>query len=37
MIDKDGRIAKMFYGYHDDKVMEAAVQKLLLPAGSKTQ
>jgi len=37
VIDKDGRIAKMFYGYHDDKVIEAAVQKLLLPAGSKTQ
>ena len=37
VIDRDGRIAKMFYGYHDDKVIEAAVQKLLLPAGSKTQ
>ena len=37
VIDKDARIAKMFYGYHDDKVIEAAVQKLLLPAGSKTQ
>jgi hypothetical protein len=37
VIDKDGRIAKMFYGYHDDKVIEAVVEKLLLLAGSKTQ
>jgi peroxiredoxin len=37
VIDKDGKIAKTFYGYHDDKVIEAAVQKVLLAAGSKTQ
>ena len=37
VIDKDGKIAKTFYGYHDDKVIEAAVQKLLPPAGSKAQ
>jgi len=37
VIDRDGKIAKTFYGYHDDKVIEAVVQKLLLPAGSKVQ
>ena len=37
VIDKDGKIAKMFYGYHDDKLIEAAVQKLLPPAESKGQ
>ena len=37
VIDKDGKIAKTFYGYHDDKVIEAAVQKLLPAAGSKAQ
>jgi thioredoxin-like negative regulator of GroEL len=35
VIDSDGRIAKTFYGYHDGKVIEAAVQKLLSPAESK--
>ena len=35
VIDRDGKIAKMFYGYHDGKVFEAAVQKLLPPAESK--
>jgi peroxiredoxin len=37
VIDKDGKIAKTFYGYHDEKVIDAAVQKLLLPAGPKAQ
>ena len=37
VIDRDGKIAKMFYGYHDGKVIEAAVQKLLPPAESKGQ
>ena len=35
VIDRDGKIAKTFYGYHDGKVIEAAVQKLLSPAESK--
>ncbi len=34
-IDRNGKIAKTFYGYHDGKVIEAAVQKLLSPAESK--
>ncbi len=37
VIDRDGKIAKTFYGYHDGKVFEAAVQKLLRPAESKAQ
>jgi peroxiredoxin len=37
VIDRDGKIAKTFYGYHDGKVIEAAVQKLLPPAESKGQ
>jgi peroxiredoxin len=37
VIDKDGKIAKTFYGYHDDKVIEAAVQELLAATESKTQ
>jgi peroxiredoxin len=37
VIDKEGKIAKMFYGYHDDKVIEAAVQKLLPRAETKDQ
>jgi peroxiredoxin len=37
LIDKDGKIAKTFYGYQDGKVIEAAVQKLLPPAESKGQ
>ncbi len=37
VIDKDGKIAKTFYGYHDEKLIEAAVQKLLPAAGSKAQ
>ena len=37
VIDKDGRIAKTFYGYQDGKVIEAAVQKLLPPAEPKGQ
>jgi len=35
VIDKDGKIAKTFYGYQDGKVIEAAVQKLLPPAEPK--
>ena len=35
VIDRDGKIAKTFYGYHDGKVIEAAVQKLLSPTESK--
>ena len=35
VIDKDGKIAKTFYGYHDDKAIEAAVQRLLAPVESK--
>jgi len=35
VIDRDGKIAKTFYGYHDGKVIEAAVQKLLPPAEPK--
>lgn len=35
VIDRDGKIAKTFYGYHDGEVIEAAVQKLLSPAESK--
>jgi peroxiredoxin len=37
LIDKDGKIAKTFYGYHDGKTIEAAVKKLLPPAESKTR
>ena len=37
VIDGHGKIAKTFYGYHDGKVIEAAVQKLLPPVESKGQ
>ena len=37
LIDRDGKIAHTFYGYHDGKNIEAAVKKLLPPNESKTK
>ena len=40
VIDKDGKIAKTFYGYHDQKAFDELVQRLLSeskPADGKAE